>query len=152
LRQGNGGDSLKLNLATYDALQLMVVLAPENETRSSYYLSSMTGISPSLTCKLLRILSKSNLLDSERGLSGGYRLAKPAKEISLYEVINVMQGFSFTSCFSKKSDQPSAVSPDDPLPERLMSVQTQVGFLLKNITLNDLCEKNENQVLLEKVV
>lgn len=40
----------------------------------------------SITYKLARKLEKSGLLKSYRGVNGGYALAKPPEELSLYEV------------------------------------------------------------------
>ncbi len=48
------------------------------------------GISVANAGKLLWILSKAGLVASIRGTKGGYRLARPASEIRLSEVIKVL--------------------------------------------------------------
>jgi len=42
--------------------------------------------------QLLPLLRKSGLLKSFRGVNGGYSLAKDAKEITVYEILEVLEG------------------------------------------------------------
>lgn len=42
--------------------------------------------------KILKELTRSGILVSFQGVTGGYRLARPAKEISFLEVIEAMEG------------------------------------------------------------
>lgn len=48
------------------------------------------GLSVDYAAKLLRVLRQAELLDSERGANGGYRLARPAGEISLSRVMQAL--------------------------------------------------------------
>ena len=49
--------------------------------------------------KILKILHEAGLVSSVRGVGGGYRLAKPAQEISIAEVITAIDGLpSLTEC------------------------------------------------------
>jgi FeS assembly SUF system regulator len=51
--------------------------------------------------KLLRDLAGSGLLVSHRGVKGGYELARPAREISVAEIITVLEGpVALTVCSS----------------------------------------------------
>lgn len=53
--------------------------------------------------KVLKILCRAGLLDSVRGISGGYRLSKDAKTISLGEVIELFENkIAITDCGRKK--------------------------------------------------
>ena len=45
------------------------------------------GLSPDYAAKLLRVLRQSGMLDSERGATGGYRLARPPEQIPLHDVL-----------------------------------------------------------------
>lgn len=54
--------------------------------------------------KILKILSRAELLESSRGATGGYRLARPAKAISVAEVIGAFEGpIAVTECGSGTS-------------------------------------------------
>ena len=41
---------------------------------------------------IVATLVRGGLLRSQRGISGGYRLAKDAKDISIYEIFNITEG------------------------------------------------------------
>ena len=55
-------------------------------------ISRLEGISVANAGKLMWILSKAGLVQSQRGIKGGYHLARPAAEIHLNEVIRVLDG------------------------------------------------------------
>lgn len=50
------------------------------------------GIPKPFLAKIFQNLSKSGILRSHRGSGGGFSLAKPAKEISLLDVIEAIEG------------------------------------------------------------
>lgn len=58
------------------------------------------GISPDYTAKLLRVLRQGGLLTSTRGAAGGYGLARPAHETTVWQAIEVLGGplFSESLC------------------------------------------------------
>jgi Rrf2 family iron-sulfur cluster assembly transcriptional regulator len=55
-------------------------------------IANLEGISTANAGKLLWILSKAGLVQSTRGIKGGYSLARPASEIRLNQVIRVLEG------------------------------------------------------------
>jgi Rrf2 family protein len=60
------------------------------ETLTLAQIARLEGISAANAGKLLWILTKAGLVQSQRGTRGGYHLAKPADEIRLNQVISVM--------------------------------------------------------------
>jgi len=53
--------------------------------------------------KLLKMLVRGGLLSSSRGKQGGYQLVRPATEISLAEIVNVLEGaIALTECALQK--------------------------------------------------
>ena len=55
-------------------------------------IARLEGISVANAGKLMWILSKAGLVQSQRGTYGGYHLALPAEEIRLNQVISVLDG------------------------------------------------------------
>ena len=55
-------------------------------------IARLEGISAANAGKLMWILSKAELVQSQRGTKGGYHLARPASEIHLNQVIRVLEG------------------------------------------------------------
>jgi Rrf2 family protein len=53
-------------------------------------IARLEGISVANAGKLMWILNKAGLVQSQRGIKGGYRLAKPASQIHLNDVISVL--------------------------------------------------------------
>ena len=63
------------------------------------------GIPTELLAKILQKLAKGGLLVSQHGTNGGYALARPAEEISAFEVIRAIEGPLFiTSCVTDKRE------------------------------------------------
>lgn len=42
--------------------------------------------------QIINMLKKSRLVDSVRGSEGGYRLARPASEITLFDILRALEG------------------------------------------------------------
>jgi len=51
-------------------------------------LAEMTGVPPSYLSKVLLVLNRAGLVEATRGTGGGYRLSRPAEEISLMEIVD----------------------------------------------------------------
>lgn len=88
-------------LADYATL-IMSRLAQNAETLSSAsQLAKILGLSLPVVSKILKILCQAGLLTSVRGADGGYRLARPAQEITLAAVVSAIEGdFAVTECCS----------------------------------------------------
>jgi len=60
--------------------------------------------------KILRELELTDLVKSERGNQGGYYLAKPLSELTLYDVVNITEGdLAILHCMKEDC----AMNPDD---------------------------------------
>jgi FeS assembly SUF system regulator len=55
-------------------------------------LAAETHIAPTTASKLLKQLHRAGLVDSTRGAHGGYRLARPAIEITALQILDAMEG------------------------------------------------------------
>ncbi len=62
-------------------------------------IASAEGLSPEYTAKLMRELRLGSLVKSVRGAEGGYRLARPAAEISVFCALQVLGGDFFPEGF-----------------------------------------------------
>lgn len=73
-------------LADYGTV-VMVYLARHAQLSNAKDIARCTHVSPPTVSKILKQLAQAGLLVSERGPSGGYRLAKAAKLISVAEIL-----------------------------------------------------------------
>jgi len=91
-KRGARGVSLYGSAVEY-ALHCLLWLAPSRETpASSRDLAELTGVSPALVAKILPKLEKAGVLAAQGGIAGGYRLAKPADEVSVLDVVEAVDG------------------------------------------------------------
>ena len=85
---------MKLSRASNYALQAVEYMAacPEGTLVASHHIARARGIPERFLLKVLKPLVDARMLLSLKGPNGGYRLAKPAKQISLLEVIEAVDG------------------------------------------------------------
>jgi Rrf2 family protein len=75
--------STKLSTAV-KALSYLASVSPE--PKNSADISDITGINASKLRKLLSLLVKSGIVESEKGTNGGFKLKKKANQINLQEI------------------------------------------------------------------
>jgi Rrf2 family protein len=109
-------------------------------------ISENEGISSFYVAKLLRILRRAGFIQSARGQVGGYRLARPANQIKVDQVIAALGGRLFDSEFCEQhtgTEAHCAHSVDCAIRTVWRTVQLVVDQVLSKITLQDLEEHNE---------
>lgn len=91
---------LKVGKLTDYGTLLMATLAGQPQARlSAHELAQRCGLAQPTVGKLLRQLARSGLVHAERGVHGGYRLARPPESISVAEVVAALEGpISLTEC------------------------------------------------------
>jgi len=62
-------------------------------------IAAAEGLSPEYAAKLMRSLRQTGFVVSTRGAAGGYRLARPAESISVWEVLSTLGGPLFPDSF-----------------------------------------------------
>jgi Rrf2 family transcriptional regulator, nitric oxide-sensitive transcriptional repressor len=74
------------------ALRAMVHLAGEAPAaRTTDQIAAATLVPRAYLAKVLQSLIRAGLIRSQRGLGGGMTLAKPAKEVTVLEVVNAVE-------------------------------------------------------------
>ena len=99
------------------------------------------GLSPEYTAKLMRELRIGGLVESVRGSEGGYRLARPATEISVWSALQVLGGAFFPDEFCEchgGQQQQCVRSSDCSLRALWRAVQSALRETLEGIHLADL--------------
>jgi Rrf2 family protein len=99
-------------------------------------------IPPPLLAKILQTLARAGLLVSHAGTNGGYALARPATQISAFEVIRAIDGPLFiTSCITIHGA--CDLAGHCTIKEPLRKVNDSIKDLLSNIYISDLVEMSE---------
>lgn len=91
---------LRINkLADYATVIMHCLVAEPLGILSAKQISQRIDLSLPTVSKVLKILSEADLLLSVRGVSGGYRLARPARDISIAAIISAVEGgVAITEC------------------------------------------------------
>ena len=99
-------------------------------------------IPPQLLAKILQTLARAGILVSSAGTNGGYALARPAAEISAFEVIRAIDGPLFiTSCITIHGT--CDLAGHCTIKEPLRKVNDSIKDLLSAIRIADLIEVPE---------
>ena len=90
------------------------------------------------TAKILQILSKDNIINSIKGVGGGFEIPRETmKNIKLAQIVNALEGDSvFTGCGLGLTH----CSEDHPCPmhEKFKSIRNELAFMLENTNLEEL--------------
>jgi len=78
---------------------------------SAQEIAKLASLNKSVVANLLKEFSRAGILESVRGLKGGYRLVRPPQEVDLREILEVIEGpFQLVDCVSA-GHQPPATKP-----------------------------------------
>ena len=83
---------MQLNLKTDYAIRTLMYLAAKNGTASSAEISKQMAIPRSMISEFAAPLQKAGIMTTSRGTGGGFALCRDPKDISLHEVINLLEG------------------------------------------------------------
>src|ERR1700746_265942 len=85
---------MRLTRASSYAFHAFVFMASQKQNRPvpSHLVARAEGIPERFLLKVLKPLVSARILRSVKGPNGGYRLAQPAKDVSLLDVIEAVDG------------------------------------------------------------
>jgi FeS assembly SUF system regulator len=91
---------IRISKLTDYATVVMAVLARDAEVRrTAADVARQCHLALPTASKLLKKLQRAGLVDSTRGLRGGYRLARPAQQISAAAILDALDGpLALTEC------------------------------------------------------
>ena len=121
---------------------IQVARAAGPDPLTIHEIAAAEGLSPEYAAKLMRCLRQNELVTSTRGAAGGYRRARPAAEISAWEVLQALGGrvFSEGFCDTHPGQRDSCVHTTDCSIRPLWrAVEGTLARLLGAIHLADLC-------------
>ena len=83
----------------YGLIALIHLADRDGEVVSVREIGEQYPVPRRLLAEVLKDLCNAGMLDSQRGAAGGYRLARPAEQITLGEVVAALEGEpALTSC------------------------------------------------------
>jgi len=86
-------------LTDYATVVLTALAAQPDAVLSAAGLAEQAGLEVPTVAKILKPLAQAGLVSGFRGINGGYRLARPASQITLIDIVEAMEGpLGMTEC------------------------------------------------------
>ncbi len=125
------------------ALLALVVLAKTSGAMDSDTLSKELNISKSFLSKILQSLTRHHILQSFKGVNGGFELIRDSKEITILEVMRAVEGKgpAVFDCSPSTESCPSDQAKSCSLWPFLNRLQGKIDNFLDTVTIADLIEE-----------
>lgn len=134
---------MQLNLTTDYAIRIILYLATKRGVVSSLEISEKMAIPQNAVLKIMRKLNKAGLTKNHIGVQGGYSMAKPATEITLLSIINLMERTSrINRCLEEDRYCSRFVTESCPVRNFYCILQQELESKLSAITIENLSAKN----------
>lgn len=113
---------------------------------SAHEIARQANLNKSVVANLLKTFARAGLLESVRGLKGGYRLAKTPGAVSLAAILQAIDGpFHFVDCLrppdgtAADADHACNLIAFCPTKNPMRIVHDRIAGLLDDITLAEMC-------------
>jgi len=137
---------MKLSVRGEYALRALIVLGlnAEKDVVRIQTISEQQNIPKRFLEQILNKLRAAGILESKRGIAGGYRLKLPAEQITLAKVIRLIEGpLAPVSCVSEKFYERCSCPNEDKCGIRsiMQEVRDAIVRILEAVTLAELCAR-----------
>ena len=114
-------------------------------------ISERQGISFSYLEQILHKLGKAGLIDSVRGPAGGYLLARQPSELTIGDIVRVLEGPIALSHCLEPGESADCYQADDCVARMVWAkVGAKIEEALDSISFDDLLQRNQKEALLLK--
>lgn len=121
------------------ALRIMSFLAMANKQTEAKLIAERTGIPYRFTLKILRKIVQAGYLKSFRGVNGGYMLNMEPSEITLLDIIEVIDGkITINICMS--GEEKCTNNEQCAVRCKLASIQKMIVSELQSVTFQDIID------------
>ncbi|MBX3046458.1 MAG: Rrf2 family transcriptional regulator [Anaerolineales bacterium] len=124
----------------YALLALIYIARSDGEHNiSADSISKAQGIPPKFLEQILLSLRRARILNSSQGQHGGYKLARPAKEVSIAEVVRIFDGaLAPTESVSRNFYEKTPIEKETGLVRVFKDIRDYTSNLLENTSVADL--------------
>ncbi len=118
---------MRLNQATDYAMRSVLYLSglPYGQVVEAKLISEEERVPMRFLLKILRQLTQAGIVQSYRGINGGYSLARPPSEITMLDVVEALEGpIAVNRCLHSPEECNKLFSAHCPVHEALYELQT----------------------------
>ena len=141
---------MKIQIATDHAIRILEYLYEnKGQLHTASTISKAIGITCPSFAKIAGVLRAHGLIKTEQGRNGGYKLGKPAYEISIYDVFLAIEGdMQISHCFDK-DDEPCTKGEKEHCGLRRFLYNLQEDVIIATMSkmrISDLAHSDEDKV------
>lgn len=107
-------------------------------------LATAQEIPPKFLENILTELRRAEIVATQRGVEGGYMLAKPAAEITVADVIRALEG-PIASVRGSRPEQVDYTGPAKSLQDLWIGLRSSMRAVLEGTSLADLVERSQKR-------
>lgn len=123
----------------YALIALRYIANSKNRLITSNEISQKLELSRELTAKILQSLKGRGILISNQGVKGGYQFNVEPDAISLYDIIETIDGkIAMVECLDKDNDIECGLFKDCKIKGTISRLQKEFSNLLRNKRISDL--------------
>lgn len=127
---------MQLNITTDYAIRLLILLASEKRIVSSKEIADKMGIPRDYILKIVGKLVKENIITTHAGKLGGFTLAVSAKQITLMDVVNIMEHtMHINRCMEADGFCSRNCVKDCPVRDFYYDLQNEIEKKLNSVTI-----------------
>ena len=135
---------MHLTQETDYAMRIIFCLAKSGRRMDAASISEAMCVSLRFSLKILGKLAGAGLVNSYKGMRGGYELARPADQITLKEVLDVAEGhaYALSRCLCEGEDCNRGMSGCCVFQNLWAQITEQVNGTLSGITFADMLARD----------
>jgi FeS assembly SUF system regulator len=132
---------LKISRLTDYATAVILFMQNDDKLYASEMIATGVSLEIPTVSKVLKLLTKAGILNSTRGAAGGYQLAKASDNITLFDVIQAIEGnTAITEC--TKTDSLCAQEQGCDSRTGWQKINKQIEQILVQMTIARMAELN----------
>lgn len=139
---------MRFQITTDYAIRIVLYVAQhDNKLSGAEEASRQLGMTHGYFNKVAGRIRKAGFLESVQGPGGGYRLARDAEDITLYDIMAEMEGdMAINRCMEEDGFCSRGAVSMCPVHRVFESLQRQMVDTLKRVRISDLCGWTQAEV------
>lgn len=136
---------MKINLTTDYATRIILYLGQKKGIANSDEISKANGITKQYVLKIMKTMVKSGIVGHKFGVKGGFYFAKKPEEVTLYDIVTLMQGdLLLNQCIADSGSCSAGKSGNCAVRDFYSRLQDDITEKMKSKTVKMLLEENKH--------